>query len=165
VWRGSFPKVKQPGHNVDHSLPSSAEVKNEWGYTSIEPISLYGVDRVNVVFLLRNLIKELCVCVCARARLCVCACVRVCMHVFVCVPVCACVCVPVCVCVFVRVCVRVCLCVCVRPFPDANQHTSVVDIKCQYEHHLTARRSASWCFQICAVDSSTTAVVQTHEVT
>jgi hypothetical protein len=31
--RGSFPGVKRPGREVDHS-PSSAEVKNVWSYTS-----------------------------------------------------------------------------------------------------------------------------------
>jgi hypothetical protein len=30
----SFPVVKQPGHEADHSPPSSAEVKNAWSYTS-----------------------------------------------------------------------------------------------------------------------------------
>jgi hypothetical protein len=28
--RGSFHGVKQPGHEADHSPPSSAEVKNAW---------------------------------------------------------------------------------------------------------------------------------------
>jgi len=31
---GSFPRLKQPGHDVDHSTPSSADVKNKWIYTS-----------------------------------------------------------------------------------------------------------------------------------
>jgi hypothetical protein len=35
--------LKQPGCEVDHSLPSSAEVKNAWGYTCTPPICLYGV--------------------------------------------------------------------------------------------------------------------------
>jgi len=26
--------VKRPGHEDDHSLPSNAEVKNAWSYTS-----------------------------------------------------------------------------------------------------------------------------------
>jgi hypothetical protein len=30
----SFPGVKLPGHEADHSPPSSAEVKNAWSYTS-----------------------------------------------------------------------------------------------------------------------------------
>jgi hypothetical protein len=35
--------VKQPGHEVDHSPPSSAEVKNAWSYTSTPPICFHGV--------------------------------------------------------------------------------------------------------------------------
>jgi hypothetical protein len=35
--------VKRPGRKVDHSPPSSAEVKNAWSYTSIPPIRLHGV--------------------------------------------------------------------------------------------------------------------------
>jgi hypothetical protein len=34
-----------PGHDVNHSRPSSAEVKNGWSYTSAPPICLHGVDR------------------------------------------------------------------------------------------------------------------------
>jgi hypothetical protein len=33
--RDSFPGVKRPGREADHSPPSSAEVKNAWSYTSI----------------------------------------------------------------------------------------------------------------------------------
>jgi len=33
----SFPAVKRPGHEADHSPPSSAEVKNEWSHTSTHP--------------------------------------------------------------------------------------------------------------------------------
>jgi hypothetical protein len=32
--RGSFPGVKRPGREADHSPPSSAEVKNVWSYIS-----------------------------------------------------------------------------------------------------------------------------------
>jgi hypothetical protein len=32
--RGSFPWLKRPGREADHSPPSSAEVKNAWSYTS-----------------------------------------------------------------------------------------------------------------------------------
>jgi hypothetical protein len=32
--RGSFPGVKRPGREADHSPPYSAEVKNVWSYTS-----------------------------------------------------------------------------------------------------------------------------------
>jgi len=35
--RGSFPRVKGPGREADHSAPSSAEVKNAWSYTSTPP--------------------------------------------------------------------------------------------------------------------------------
>ena len=34
-----------PGHEVNHSTPYSAEVKNEWSCTSTPLIYLYGVDR------------------------------------------------------------------------------------------------------------------------
>jgi hypothetical protein len=34
--------VKRPECEADHSSPSSAEVKNAWGYTSTPPISLHG---------------------------------------------------------------------------------------------------------------------------
>jgi hypothetical protein len=33
TW-GFFPGVKQPGHEDDHSPPTSAEVKKIWIYTS-----------------------------------------------------------------------------------------------------------------------------------
>jgi hypothetical protein len=32
--RGSFPGVKRQGHEADHSLPTSAEIKKMWIYTS-----------------------------------------------------------------------------------------------------------------------------------
>jgi hypothetical protein len=34
---GSFPGVKRPGREADHSPPASAEVKEMWIYTSIPP--------------------------------------------------------------------------------------------------------------------------------
>jgi hypothetical protein len=34
---GSFPGVKRPGREADHSPPTSAEVKKMWIYTSIPP--------------------------------------------------------------------------------------------------------------------------------
>jgi hypothetical protein len=40
---GSFPEIKQPGPEADHSPPSSVEVKNAWSYTSTPPIRLHGV--------------------------------------------------------------------------------------------------------------------------
>jgi hypothetical protein len=35
--------VKRSVREADHSLPSSAEVKNAWSYTCIPPIRLHGV--------------------------------------------------------------------------------------------------------------------------
>jgi hypothetical protein len=35
--------VKRPRREADHSLPSTAEVKNAWSYTSTQPIRLQGV--------------------------------------------------------------------------------------------------------------------------
>jgi len=42
---GFFKEVKQPGCEVDHSPPSSAEVKNEWSCTSNPPICLHGMEK------------------------------------------------------------------------------------------------------------------------
>lgn len=42
---GFFLGIQRPGHEFDHSLPSNAQVKNEWSYTSIPPPCLHGVDR------------------------------------------------------------------------------------------------------------------------
>ena len=36
--------AKWPGHDVDHSSLSSAEVKNEWSYTSAPSICIHGID-------------------------------------------------------------------------------------------------------------------------
>jgi hypothetical protein len=36
-------EVKRPVRAADHSPPSSAEVKNEWSYTSTSPVCLHGV--------------------------------------------------------------------------------------------------------------------------
>jgi hypothetical protein len=41
------PRVKRLGCEIDRSPPSSAEVKNEWGYTHTPPICLHGEDRGN----------------------------------------------------------------------------------------------------------------------
>jgi hypothetical protein len=35
--------VKWPGHEADHSPPSSSEVKNVWHYTSDPPTYLHGM--------------------------------------------------------------------------------------------------------------------------
>jgi hypothetical protein len=44
-YRLSFPRVKRPCREVNHSPPTSAEFKNECSYTSTPPIYLHGVDR------------------------------------------------------------------------------------------------------------------------
>jgi hypothetical protein len=41
--RGSFPGVKRPGREADHSPLSSAEIKNTLNYTSTPPIRLQSV--------------------------------------------------------------------------------------------------------------------------
>jgi hypothetical protein len=46
-YRGSFPQVKRHGREVNHSLPSKAEVRNGWSNTSSSPIRLHGVDKEN----------------------------------------------------------------------------------------------------------------------
>jgi hypothetical protein len=47
--RRSFSGVERPGREVDHSLPSGIDVKNDWGCTrmSIPRICMCGVDREN----------------------------------------------------------------------------------------------------------------------
>ena len=45
-----FPGGKATGCEVDHSPPSSAEVKNEWNYNSVPCIYLYGADRDTFTF-------------------------------------------------------------------------------------------------------------------
>jgi len=43
--QGSLPQVKQAGHEVNYSPPSTSQVKNEWSCTSTFPISLGGMVR------------------------------------------------------------------------------------------------------------------------
>jgi hypothetical protein len=43
MGNGSFPGVKRPGRGACHPPPSSAEVKNEWSYTSTPPLGLRGI--------------------------------------------------------------------------------------------------------------------------
>jgi len=43
------PRVRLPGPEADHSLPSSVEVKSEWRYSSLFPICLHGVERDNFI--------------------------------------------------------------------------------------------------------------------
>ena len=44
-YPGSSIGVKWLGHDVNHSSPSSADVKNEWSYTFAPPLYLHGMDR------------------------------------------------------------------------------------------------------------------------
>ena len=55
--RGSFLWVTWLGCELDHSPPSSAEVKNERKYISSPPIWSHGVDRENFKGYTRNGIK------------------------------------------------------------------------------------------------------------
>jgi len=48
-YRGSFLRIKQPGHEVDHSSPTSTKVNNAWSHTSTPPVHLHGVDSDNVI--------------------------------------------------------------------------------------------------------------------
>ena len=50
-YRGSFPRVKRPGPEADHSSSSSTEIENEWSDTSTPSIRLHGMDRENFTFI------------------------------------------------------------------------------------------------------------------
>jgi hypothetical protein len=41
---------KCPGHDVDHSLPSSTKIKKKWSYT-ISSVCIHGVDRATLSLL------------------------------------------------------------------------------------------------------------------
>jgi len=43
-YQGSFPRVKELEHEVNHLPPSSTKVKNEWRNTSASLTCLYGLD-------------------------------------------------------------------------------------------------------------------------
>jgi len=49
------PGVKTPRHEVGHSTPSNAEVKNQWGCTSVSPHTVHGLDKVNLSFTILRL--------------------------------------------------------------------------------------------------------------
>jgi hypothetical protein len=49
--RRSVSGVKQRERKVNHSPPSSVEVKNEWSYTFTPPLRLHGLDRDNFTVL------------------------------------------------------------------------------------------------------------------
>jgi len=44
---GVLSRVKAAGGDVEHAPPSSAEVKNEWSYTSAPAMCLNGLDKDN----------------------------------------------------------------------------------------------------------------------
>jgi len=50
TYWGSPPGVKRPERKVNHSPPSTIEVKNEWSSTSSLPISIHVVERENFKF-------------------------------------------------------------------------------------------------------------------
>ena len=45
-----YPGVKQPGHEADHSSPSSAEVKSDWICASAHLVSVIVLHRDNITF-------------------------------------------------------------------------------------------------------------------
>ena len=47
----SFPGLKRPEHDIDHSHRSSAKVKNVWNCTSSPPVLLHNPDRAELTFL------------------------------------------------------------------------------------------------------------------
>jgi hypothetical protein len=47
---GVLSRSKHPGRDLDHSVPSGVEVKNEWNYTSTRTIYLHGVKKVSFTF-------------------------------------------------------------------------------------------------------------------
>jgi hypothetical protein len=46
------------GNDVDRSITFSAEVKNEWSYTSTPPTYLHGADRDNLASFLYQIKHE-----------------------------------------------------------------------------------------------------------
>jgi hypothetical protein len=53
-FRSSVPGVMPLEREVNHSHPSSTDVKNEWSCTSTPTIHLYGFDRDNFTLLLHH---------------------------------------------------------------------------------------------------------------
>jgi hypothetical protein len=48
--RVSFPGVKRPGREVNHSSPSDDEVNNQWNCTSAHSVYLRGTDKEKYAF-------------------------------------------------------------------------------------------------------------------
>ena len=49
-YRASFPGLRRPGSKVNHLHTCTAQVRNEWSYTSTPPTCLHGVDREKFIF-------------------------------------------------------------------------------------------------------------------
>jgi hypothetical protein len=45
LYRGSLAWARRSECEVNHSPPSSAQVKKRWSYTNTPPICLHGMDR------------------------------------------------------------------------------------------------------------------------
>ena len=58
----SFPEIKKLEHEADHSNPSSAQVQNEWSYTSTPPVCIHGVERSSTSILLLVLMVDIRLC-------------------------------------------------------------------------------------------------------
>jgi len=56
-WNGTWVLfwVMRSGHEADYSPPPSAEVKDEWSYTSTSPLSFHSVDRYSLTFFFPHL--------------------------------------------------------------------------------------------------------------
>jgi hypothetical protein len=52
IVKAFFSGVKRPGHDNNHSPPSSPEVKNEWSHTSARPIRPHRVNWDKIIFLI-----------------------------------------------------------------------------------------------------------------
>jgi len=53
IWQAVFKFVHfcpRRGHNIDHSSPSRAYVKNEWRYSSPPSTCLHGMGRDGITF-------------------------------------------------------------------------------------------------------------------
>ena len=50
VATGVLCRVRRQGPEAGHSPASSAEVENQWSYTSTPPVCLHGVDRDSLTF-------------------------------------------------------------------------------------------------------------------